>query len=71
MEAIICGSCKKPITNKTEMEYSDEINEYFCNPDCATNKYFDYMRSRPIDFSIDDGTEEFVIKKGKLFEKED
>lgn len=67
MEQILCGHCQKPISNKTEVEYSEEINEYFCDPDCARDRYFDYMQSRPIDFSLDDG---FVIKRGKLFEKE-
>lgn len=71
MEVINCGSCKEPLTNKTEVEYSQEINEYFCNPDCATNRYFEYMQSRPIDFTSDDDTKDFVIKRGKLFEKED
>jgi hypothetical protein len=67
VEPVICGSCKNPVTNKTEVEYSDWINEYFCNADCATNRYFDYMQSRLIDFESDS---DFVIRKGQLFEKD-
>ena len=33
-----------------EIEYSPWINEFFCSPDCATDRYFNYMESRPIDF---------------------
>lgn len=69
MELIKCGSCDKPITNKTEVEYSLEINEFYCNPDCAKDKYFDYMQSRPIDFE-NDNDDDFIITKGKLYEKD-
>jgi hypothetical protein len=34
-----------------EVEYSNWINEFFCDPDCALNHYFDYMDSGPV---IDD-----------------
>lgn len=67
MEIIKCGSCNTAITNKTEVEYSLEIHEFFCNPDCARNRYFDYMQSRPVDF-LDNNTD-FVIIKGELFEE--
>jgi len=33
-----------------EVEYSQWINEFFCSPDCATNRYFNYMESTPLDF---------------------
>jgi hypothetical protein len=41
------------LTNKMEVEYSPWINEFFCSPDCATDRYFDYMESRPVDFTQD------------------
>jgi len=34
-----------------EVEYSHHINEFFCSPDCATDRYFERMRSTPLDFS--------------------
>lgn len=28
-----------------EIEYSDFLCEYYCSPDCATDRYYDYMGS--------------------------
>ena len=33
-----------------EVEHSAWINEFFCSPDCAQDKYFEYMESTPVDF---------------------
>ena len=33
-----------------EVEYSAWMTEYFCSPKCATDKYFNYMQSVPVDF---------------------
>ena len=33
-----------------EIEYSPWINEFFCSPSCATDRYFNYMESNPLDF---------------------
>lgn len=48
-EPVLCGSCQSPIKVITEVEYSDYLGEFFCNPDCATDRYFDIMRSTPLD----------------------
>ena len=50
MPTIKCGSCKKELTSKMEVEYSSWINEFFCSFDCAESRYFEYMNSVPVDF---------------------
>ncbi len=45
MTEILCGSCKKPITNKTEVEY---YGEFYC--DCALEELFNKARCSPFDF---------------------
>ena len=47
---ITCRYCGKKLTSKTELEYSDETNEVFCNPECATSQYYEDAGSRPISF---------------------
>lgn len=42
--------CGKIITAKCEIEYSQEICEFFCSPDCAKDRYFDYMGSVPASY---------------------
>lgn len=69
MELIKCKRCNKPITNKTEVEYSQELTSYFCNFNCATDYYFDYMRSIPFQFEKEEMEEKrLVLKNGKLYE---
>jgi hypothetical protein len=51
MEVITCKCCNKELNESMEVEYSNWINEFFCDPDCALNHYFDYMDSGPV---IDD-----------------
>lgn len=65
-----CGlfSCNKVITTKTEVEYSQMLGEYFCNADCATDRYFDYMTSTPLD-TDDLEYQDVEIKKGVLYHK--
>ena len=58
--------CGKPLTSKMEVEYSDYINEFFCSPDCATDRYFDYMLSGPVDFSQDKLPLGVIVVNGKL-----
>lgn len=48
MEVIKCKNCLKELTENMEVEYSDEINEFFCDPACAQDYYFDVMRSGPV-----------------------
>ena len=45
-----CSNCNKTLTKEMEIEYSAWLTEYFCSPNCAEDKYFDYMLSVPIDF---------------------
>lgn len=46
---IINCRCGKPIKAEMEVEYSAWINEFFCSSSCATDKYFEYMGSTPVD----------------------
>jgi hypothetical protein len=68
MEMVKCGSCEKEIDVSMEIEYSQEINEFFCHPDCATNKYFDCMQSMVFDRTDEEflKNENVKIVKGKL-----
>ena len=71
MEIMKCTNCDKELTEDMEIEYSEEITSYFCNPDCATNYYYDYMRSTP--FDVKDRYSELKdrnikIKNGKLYD---
>jgi hypothetical protein len=58
--------CGKTLTPKMEVEYSQQINEFFCSPECAADRYFEYMSSCCVDFSqpLPNGA---VMKDGKLF----
>lgn len=59
-----CANCEKILTSTMEIEYSAWLTEYFCSPKCATDKYFNYMESTPVDFeNLPDGLE---IVDGKL-----
>jgi hypothetical protein len=33
-----------------EVEHSAWLNEFFCSPSCAQDRYFEYMESTPVDF---------------------
>lgn len=68
MTEILCGGCKKPITNKTEVEYSQEFTEFYCNFDCATEALFERARCTPFDLKDKDELKEkeVVLKRGKL-----
>lgn len=70
-EKIRCSlnTCNKILTNKTEIEYSQELGVYFCNYDCAIEHYMDYMRSVPLDTIIDDN-EEVHFVNGILIDRE-
>lgn len=63
------NQCQKPLTKKMEIEYSQEINDYFCSFQCAEDFYFDYMRSIPLDNIIDE-KEDVYFKNGKLYSKD-
>ena len=49
MSEIKCR-CGKALKANMEIEYSLWVNEFFCSPDCATDRYFEYMESTPVDF---------------------
>lgn len=48
-EIMMCR-CGKILMSDMEIEYSAHLSEFFCSPDCATDRYFDYMASTPVDF---------------------
>lgn len=52
-QVVMCKNCDKELTTGMEVEYSERTNEYFCSPNCARDRYFDYMLSRPIDFEME------------------
>ena len=68
MKPLLCRNCNKELTTKTEIEYSRWLTEYFCNTECATNHYYNYLESTPV--NLTDKTElknrEIIIKKGCL-----
>ncbi|NOU54945.1 hypothetical protein HN020_09310 [Brevibacillus borstelensis] len=69
MEIKKCRSCNKELTSDMEIEYSDFLNEFFCGPSCATDHYFSYMMSRPLDLKGDEALLErhdIAIVGGKL-----
>lgn len=44
----VCKNCRKPLTAKMELEWSAHICEVYCSPDCATDRYYNYLGSRPV-----------------------
>lgn len=50
-DRIQCVFCKKDITDKDEIEYSEEHCEYYCCPDCATTMYYEYEGSKHFSFA--------------------
>ena len=50
MDTLKCSVCEKELKSSMEIEYSSWINEFFCSPKCATDRYFNYMESLPVDF---------------------
>lgn len=72
-EAIKCArsACGKEITNKTEVEYSQEFSEFYCNYDCAVDALFDRARCTPFQFEQDEMNEnEVELRNGELFHTE-
>lgn len=49
MSVIKCR-CGKELKSGMEIEHSQWLNEFFCSPDCAQDRYFEYMESTPVDF---------------------
>ena len=45
-----CARCGATLTAKMEIEYSGYLGEYYCSPDCATDRYFEHMESEPVRF---------------------
>ena len=48
--SIINCRCGKPIKSGMEVEHSAWLNEFFCSPECAEDRYFECMESTPVDF---------------------
>ncbi|MBU8573740.1 hypothetical protein [Bacillus pumilus] len=53
MGKIKCGMCGKHITDKTEVEYSEWLTEFICDPKHALTYYMDQAQSRPLEFDKD------------------
>lgn len=68
-DLIYCGNCGKSLIKTMEIEYCEELNEFYCHPDCATNRYFDYMGSRPLEENRYDEHNIIVLEDGRLFKK--
>ncbi|RPF43368.1 hypothetical protein EDD70_2332 [Hydrogenoanaerobacterium saccharovorans] len=49
-EIVTCKTCKQALTDKMELEYSQEATELFCSPNCAMDFYFNRMESKPVTF---------------------
>ena len=47
---MLCARCGKALTPEMEIEYSRHLGEYFCSPDCATDRYYEYLDSEPVQF---------------------
>ncbi len=71
MDEVRCGNktCNKIITTDTEIEYSRNLGEYFCNAECATDRYFDYMESTPLDIEELSEKSEEVLRGKTLYYK--
>lgn len=72
-EVIKCGkkSCGEDITNKTEVEFSDTLNEFYCDNDCAVDRFVEYMRCTQYEFEpLEMDAHEVVLKESKLFRKD-
>lgn len=68
-DVIRCRNCDKGITDKTEVEYSEELTSFFCNPNCATNYYYEYMRSVPLEGMLEFRSD-IYFKDGRLYRKD-
>lgn len=62
MEIMKCTHCNKQLSYEMHIEYSEELESYFCSPDCAIDYYFDYMISVP--FLPNEKTDEDLEEKG-------
>lgn len=52
-EIIRCAVCENEIKDSMEVEYSAYLNEFFCSPDCATERYFGYLSSFCVDLEAE------------------
>ncbi|KAF6565338.1 hypothetical protein G9G63_09265 [Paenibacillus sp. EKM202P] len=72
MDVIKCGRCSEEITNKTEVEYSEEYGEFYCNYKCAIDEFFDRARCTPFQFEADEmSKKQVVLKRDKLYHVDD
>lgn len=70
MQAIECKQCSRELTNDNEVEYSHWLTEFFCDPDCAKQHYFEAMQSTVLEFNEYDLNEvDAIMKDGKLYHK--
>jgi hypothetical protein len=62
MEYLKCARCNILLTFEMEIEHSKWLGEFYCSPDCATDRYFDYMESTPLEFDENNVAEVDNIK---------
>lgn len=68
MKVMKCARCGKELTEDMEIEYSEEIDKYFCDLSCAMDVYFEYMGSTPIEKDSKElADRKIIIKNGKLY----
>ncbi len=60
--------CGKELKSNMEVEYSRHLTEFFCSPDCATDRYFEYMESccvdmeQPLPEDVEINNDGFLVK---------
>lgn len=64
LEVMKCQTCNKELTVKMEIEYSRNLGDYFCSPNCAMHYYFEYMQSTP--FDVEDRKDELAKRRIKV-----
>lgn len=67
MRKMYCSRCNKELKANMEIEYSGELGEFFCSPDCAMDRYFEYMESKPIERDMFD--EYGIIERNGILSK--
>lgn len=61
---ITCENCGDVLSTLGQVEVSEKMGWWFCSPGCAEDKYFDYMKSLPLDLRNLPGG--IVIENGKI-----
>ncbi len=73
-EVMRCEVCGKILRTHMEIEWSKELNEFYCSPDCATTRYFDYLDSRQLEPDNFEEIQQYtnvLVKNGKYYYYDD